>query len=95
MSRVQSAGALLFQGKAELPSQGLRVEISVIGGGLAGSEAAYQIARMGENPYVNGPYGMPLAKQLAGIKGQAVRSVSNAPRFGTTIWRFRPVKPVY
>ena len=48
-----------------------------------------------ENPYVNGPYGMPLAKQLAGIKGQAVRPVSNAPRFGTTIWRIRPVKPVY
>jgi hypothetical protein len=64
---------------------------------LVSGDGAPQCAPLesSENPYVKGPYGMPLAKQLAGIKGQAVRPVSNAPRFGTTIWRFRPVKPVY
>jgi ssDNA-binding Zn-finger/Zn-ribbon topoisomerase 1 len=38
---------LLLQEGPLLPSQGLRMDITVIGGGLAGVEAAHQITRMG------------------------------------------------
>jgi methylenetetrahydrofolate--tRNA-(uracil-5-)-methyltransferase len=61
MPCLRREGALCSQGQAQLPAEGLRVErrispatgeeraieITVIGGGLAGSEAAWQIASRG------------------------------------------------
>ena len=49
---MRRSRALLLRKEADLPEEGLRVEIKIIGGGLAGSEAAYQIAQMGETAVV-------------------------------------------
>ena len=47
MPLLRCARHLLLQGENELPAEGLRVEIRIIGGGLAGCEAAFQIASRG------------------------------------------------
>ena len=47
MPRLWSAYAFFLQKTHALPPEGLRMEIKIVGGGLAGAEAAYQIARRG------------------------------------------------